>query len=112
MTPKIKQRMLQRIIGAAVGCLLFCMLFLMLPAEFHSLIGPLGGLCMGFCVDYKWKTAVNCLGALMIASNMYGLSYSVVLRLTDTLIGVVFAVCFFFVYERVFMEKARMAKRS
>lgn len=112
LTPKIKQRMLQRIIGAAVGCLLFCMLFLMLPAEFHSLIGPLGGLCMGFCVDYKWKTAVNCLGALMIASNMYGLSYSVVLRLTDTLIGVVFAVCFFYMYERVFMEKARMAKRS
>ncbi|WP_461810699.1 FUSC family protein [Faecalimonas sp.] len=99
-TPKIKERFMQRLIGAVAGSTLFFCIYSILPVGLHSVIGPLGGFCLGFCADYKYKTALNCLGALMIASDIYGVKYSIFLRIADNIIGVVFAVVFFYVYER------------
>lgn len=103
--PRIKERMLQRLIGAVAGSFLFFVLYRLLPAQMHGIIGPLGGFCLGFCVDYKYKTAMNCLGALMIASQLYGLQSSIYLRITDTIIGIVFAFCFYCIYEKYVAQK-------
>ena len=57
-------------------------------------MGPLGGLCLGFCTDYRYKTAMNCFGALMLGTGIYGLQGAVILRFVDTCLGVVFALVF------------------
>ena len=87
-------RFRQRIVGAAAGCCAFFVLYLVLPESLHSLMGPLGGLCLGFCTDYRYKTAMNCFGALMLGTGIYGLQGAVILRFVDTCLGVVFALVF------------------
>ena len=69
-------------------------IYLVLPESLHSLMGPLGGLCLGFCTDYRYKTAMNCFGALMLGTGIYGLQGAVILRFVDTCLGVVFALVF------------------
>lgn len=107
---KIKEKFSQRLIGVAFGSIIFCLLYSLFPDNLKSMIGPLGGFCLGLCVDYKYKTAMNCLGALMIASNLYGMPFSIALRLIDTLIGVSFALIFYLIYEKVVMSNLPNAK--
>lgn len=106
--PKIKQRFVQRLTGVVAGSALFYFIYQLLPMEGHGFIGPLGGFCLGFCVDYKFKTAMNCLGALMLASEIYGIQTSILLRISDTVIGVVFAFIFYFMYEHFISGKLCM----
>lgn len=87
-------RFWQRIAGAAAGCGAFWVLYLLLPESMRPLLGPLGGLCLGFCTDYRYKTAMNCLGALMLGAGIYGVRGAVVLRMADTLLGVTFGLVF------------------
>ena len=96
---------MQRFIGVIAGSVLFYFVYCLLPMELHSMIGPLGGFCLGFCVDYKYKTALNCFGALMIASQIYGLQSAILLRIADTIIGIIFAFLFYYIYERYIYEK-------
>ncbi|WP_329384621.1 FUSC family protein [Anaerofustis butyriciformans] len=102
---KIKERFMQRFIGVIAGSVLFYFVYCLLPMELHSMIGPFGGFCLGFCVDYKYKTALNCFGALMIASQIYGLQSAILLRIADTIIGIIFAFLFYYIYERYIYEK-------
>lgn len=97
----ISKRSLNRIIGAASGCLLYYILHRMVPASLVSLLGPFGGFLIGFCTDYRYKTAVNCLGALMIAERLYGLAPAIGLRLYNTVLGVVFALVFAWLFHIV-----------
>ena len=94
-------RFRQRIAGAAAGCAAFALLYLALPAGLRPLLGPLGGFCMGFCTDYRYKTAMNCFGALMIGAGLYGLSGAVALRLADTVLGAAFGLCFAALFHRL-----------
>lgn len=105
--PRIKERFIQRFIGVLAGSVLFYLVYQLLPMKFHDIIGPLGGFCLGFCVDYKYKTAMNCLGALFIASQLYGLQSSIILRISDTVIGIVFAISFYYLYEKFISSKIR-----
>ena len=82
-------RFWQRIIGAIAGSGVFYLLYLILPTSLHPLMGPLGGLCLGFCVDYRYKTAMNCFGALMLAAGIYGIQGAVILRIADTILGAI-----------------------
>lgn len=87
-------RFRQRIVGAVAGCFAFYVLHLVTPEALHSLMGPLGGLCLGFCTDYRYKTAMNCFGALMLGTGIYGLQGAVILRIVDTFLGVTFGLVF------------------
>lgn len=87
-------RFRQRIVGAVAGCCAFFVLYQVTPDALHSLLGPLGGFCLGFCTDYRYKTAMNCFGALMLGTGIYGLSGAVLLRIADTILGVTFALVF------------------
>lgn len=90
----VSTRFRQRIIGAVAGSCAFYILYRLTPEAFHSLMGPLGGLCLGFCTDYRYKTAMNCFGALMLGTGIYGLGGAVVLRIADTILGVTFGLLF------------------
>lgn len=103
-------RFRHRIIGAVAGCCAFYILFLFTPPAFHPLLGPLGGLCLGFCTDYRYKTAMNCFGALMLAAGIYGLREAVILRIVDTVLGVTFALIFAALFHR--LAAARLLSRS
>lgn len=94
-------RFWQRIVGAVAGSCAFYILYRITPESFHSLMGPLGGLCLGFCTDYRYKTAMNCFGALMLGAGIYGLQDAVVLRIADTLLGVTFGLVFAAIFHRL-----------
>lgn len=106
--PKINERFLHRIIGVISGSILFYIVYSIIPNSLHIIIGPLGGFCLGFCTDYRYKTALNCFGALMLASGIYGLHSAIILRIIDTLVGIVFAICFYYLYELVIGKKYKL----
>lgn len=99
------ERFWHRLIGTVVGSSLFYLLTLILPTSLHSLLGPIGGFCLGFCTDYRYKTAINCFGALMIASSIYGIHGAVLLRIWDNFLGITFSLCFIFLYHYLFESK-------
>ena len=94
-------RFRQRIVGAVAGSCAFFVLYQVTPEAFHPLMGPLGGLCLGFCTDYRYKTAMNCFGALTLGTGIYGLQGAVILRIADTLLGVTFGLIFAAVFHRL-----------
>ncbi len=94
-------RFRQRIVGAVAGSCAFFVFYLVIPEAFHPLMGPLGGLCLGFCTDYRYKTAMNCFGALMLGAGIYGLQGAVILRIVDTVLGVIFGLVFASLFHRL-----------
>ena len=94
-------RFRQRIVGAVVGSGAFWLLYLLTPEALHPLMGPLGGFCLGFCTDYRYKTAMNCFGALMLGTGIYGLEEAVLLRIADTVLGVTFGLIFASLFHRL-----------
>lgn len=94
-------RFRQRIVEAIAGSFAFFLLYLVTPEALHPFMRPLGGLCLGFCTDYRYKTAMNCFGALMLGTGIYGLQGAVVLRIVDTVLGVVFGLVFAAVFHRL-----------
>lgn len=103
----VTTRFWQRIIGVFAGSGAYFLIYHIVPVPFHFLLGPLGGLCLGFCTDYRYKTAFNCFGALMLATGIYGLGNAVVLRITDTILGVLFALVFTFLFQKLVSERIR-----
>lgn len=96
-----KERLIQRMVGAVAGSLVFFLGYQIVPESLISLFGPLGGICMGFCTDYRYKTACNCLGALMMATSIYGMQESVFLRVANNFWGVIFGFAFLVLFQKV-----------
>ena len=96
-----KSRVGQRMAGAVAGSLIFFFGYQMTPEALRPIFGPLGGICLGFCTDYRFKTACNCLGALFMATSLYGVSGSVFLRVLNNLLGVAFGYVFLVLYQKV-----------
>lgn len=94
-------RFWQRIVGAVAGSCGFFLLYLVIPEGFRPLMGILGGLCLGFCTDYRYKTAMNCFGALMLGAGIYGLHGAVILRIMNTILGVTFGLVFAEVFHQL-----------
>ena len=105
---KIHEKFIHRFVGVMIGCGLFYVLYTFLPISMHWLVGPLGGFCLGFCTEYKYKTALNCLGALMLVAGIYGLENTILLRMIHTLVGIVFALSFYQVFEFLTNRKKRV----
>lgn len=78
---------LQRVVGAIGGSVAFLALYLALPDNIHTLLAPLGGFLLGLSADYKFKTAFNCFGALVLANGLFGIEASVLLRICDAIMG-------------------------
>lgn len=100
-TANIKERLWQRVLGVVVGSVLFFGVYQILPESMHTFLGPIGGLCLGFCTDYRYKTAINCFGALMLAAGLYGVQNAVLLRIQNNLLGVALGFAFIFLYQKI-----------
>lgn len=95
----IQDKSSHRLIGVLIGTMLFYLVYSFVPPSLYVLIGPIGGFCLGFCGAYLSKTVFNCFGALIMGASIYGLEGSVMLRISDTLIGVVFALGFYYLFN-------------
>ncbi|MBK5132766.1 FUSC family protein, partial [Enterococcus faecium] len=73
----LNTRATDRLLGTIIGMLSFILLSMYLPIEILSL---LGGICLGFCSSYRYKTVFNCIGALTIASQIYGIPQTLAMR--------------------------------
>lgn len=74
-----------------VGSVLFNILATVVPPSLRWLFDPAAVLCAGFSSTYFWTTVLNCFGALLLATSVYGLLSSVMLRIYDNLVGALFA---------------------
>ncbi len=101
----IHEKFSNRLLGVILGSALFYMIYLIVPARYYFLIGPVGGMCLGLCSKYTYKTVLNCFGALALAASMYGIGNAVLLRIFDTLAGIFGALLFFYLYDRFILHK-------
>ncbi len=113
---QIKERCWQRVLGVIAGSALFFVIYQLTPDSMHSLLGPLGGFCLGFCSQYYHKTMINCLGALLIAAGIYGAPGAALLRIQNNLLGVLFGFVFILVYhkltDKLFQPQSTMETNS
>ena len=90
----MKVRVRERIIGNVCGGLCFLILYHILPPFLYSNIGIIGGIGVGFSVNYGWQAVFNTFGALAIATESFGLSSAIILRILQNIYGVIFALAF------------------
>ena len=102
---KVNEKFGQRLVGVVLGSAAFYVIFKLVPVQFHFVMGPLGGILLGFCAEYKYKTAMNCLGALMMATGIYGLEYSVILRILNNFFGAAFGFAFSLLYHKLITSR-------
>lgn len=98
-TPQIghmKHRLLWRIVGNVGGGLCFLLLYHLLPASVYAYIGILGGIGVGLSATYGWQAVFNTFGALAVATEAFGLTESIHLRVLQNVYGVLFAYLFCF----------------
>lgn len=100
-----QQRAFHRVFGVLLGSLLFGIVAYFLPVTHHFLLGPLAGLCIGFSATYFWNNVLNCFGALLLASSLYGLPGAIVLRIGDNLLGAGYALLFILFFECLLRQK-------
>ncbi|MDH2476000.1 FUSC family protein [Clostridium perfringens] len=100
----IHDRLINRAIGATIGSLLFGIVYYITPSSMTFLFGPISGLCIGLCTSYFYKTIFNCFGALMMASSIYGVHDSIILRIENNLIGLLFGYIFFHIFQMLFVK--------
>lgn len=96
---EIKKRLLDRVLGVVAGSLLFLLVYQITPKALHGFLGILGGLCLGFCAKYRFKTVLNCFGALLTATSLYSIQGAVALRILNNILGVLFGYLFFFFFQ-------------
>ena len=105
----LKGRFWERLLGIIGGSALFAAIYLILPPSMHSIMGPLGGLLIGFAATYHAKTAINCLGALLMASSVYGGKSAILLRIGNNIFGLLLGLLLIWVYDmlidRRFIDK-------
>lgn len=85
------RRGVERGAGVVVGSALYWALSAVAPPSAHGAFGPAAGVCMGFSSRYFWNNVLNCFGALLLASAVFGTAGSAVLRVEENLAGIAFA---------------------
>ena len=101
----LHERMRDRAVGAIVGSLLFGLIYSLTPPSLSFLFGPVSGLCLGFCSNYRYKTIFNCFGALLMASSIYGVHDAVLLRIFNNLVGLLFGCVFFYIFQKILVKR-------
>lgn len=95
------ERIKDRVIGVIIGSVTFLAVYTIIPSSYLSLIGPISGLCLGLCASYKWSSILNCFGALLLASSIYGGVDATFIRIENNVLGCLFALIFYYVFEKI-----------
>lgn len=113
MTPLIKDctyRELRRAPFNIVGGLLFLALYHLLPEGMLPYLGIIGGIGVGFSASYSFQNIFNALGALMIATELFGPIPAVILRIFANAFATVYCIGFNVIWEKV--RNARFLKKA
>lgn len=97
----VQKRAWHRISGVITGSLLFFVVYHVTPETLRPVLGIVGGICLGFCAEYRYKTVLNCFGALSTASSLYGIGGAVALRMFDNILGILFGYIFFLLDQQL-----------
>lgn len=109
MVSDMKYRVHRRIIGNIGGAFCFIVLYFVLPPSIYTYIGIIGGIGVGLSATYGWQAVFNTFGALAIATEAYGLTHAVGLRVFQNVFGVIFAFMFCLVFHWL-LEKVMVKK--
>lgn len=101
-THDIKQRFYDRLIGVVLGSVLFSVVLQLTPPSATFILGPMGGLALGLCSSYRYKSLFNCFGALALASGIYGIHDAVIFRILNNLIGLIFGYVYYIISIKIF----------
>lgn len=99
------ERIKDRMVGVIIGSSVFLIVYLIIPNSYLSLIGPISGLCLGLCASYRWSSILNCFGALLLASSIYGGYEATFLRIQNNVLGCIFAFIFYYIFEKILESK-------
>lgn len=84
-----------------IGCILFICLYHILPKGLLPFLGILGGIGVGFSASYSFQNIFNALGALMIATDLFGLYYAVFLRIAANVFATLYCILFNKLWEGI-----------
>lgn len=101
-THDIQQRFYDRLIGVVLGSVLFSVVLQLIPPSATFILGPIGGLALGLCSSYRYKSLFNCFGALALASSIYGIQDAVIFRILNNLIGLTFGYVYYLISMKLF----------
>ena len=104
----VKTKVKGRIIGNIAGALCFLVLYFVLPESIYSNIGIIGGIGVGLSVTYGWQAVFNTFGALAVATEMFGLSTALFLRVFQNVYGAVFALILFAAFNWIVSRVSEM----
>ncbi len=107
----MQSRVRGRIIGNIAGVLCFFVLYTYLPSAIYAYIGVIGGIGVGFSAKYGWQAVFNTFGALAIASQLYGVSAAMGLRVFQNVFGVLFALGFCLIFNWI-MQRTQCAQQT
>lgn len=97
------ERAVDRIIGSLIGCVLFIGISQFIPFNW---VGILGGLALGVCSTYRYKTVFNSFGALAITASLFGVPGAVTIRIFENILGVCLGIMYIGVTE-ILIRKIR-----
>ncbi len=114
LSKDVHERFLERIEGIVIGSLAFWCLVKILPnpESWLTFIGLIGGVFLGFCAKYRWKTIIICFGALATAAPIYGLYTVPFLRITNNVMGAVFAMLYVDAFDALVVRHLPMTKKK
>ena len=92
-----------------LGSLIFVVLYLVLPKSMYPYIGIIGGIGVGYSAGYAWQTVFNTFGALSIASNLFGMTGAVILRIGANVFASVYTVVIDKLLNKIFENSTELS---
>lgn len=94
-------RVVSRVLAVVIGSILYGYVSSFICEKYTFIIGPVAGLLLGLSGTYFWNNVLNCFGALLLASEIYGIEGSIYYRIENNIIGVAVAMIVFFVFRKL-----------
>ena len=84
-------------------------LYVVLPKSMYPYIGIIGGIGVGYSAGYAWQTVFNTFGALSIASNLFGMTGAVILRIGANVFASVYTVVMDKLLNKIFENSIELS---
>ena len=84
-------------------------LYVVLPKSMYPYIGIIGGIGVGYSAGYAWQTVFNTFGALSIASNLFGMTGAVILRIGANVFASVYTVVMDKLLNKIFENSTELS---
>lgn len=94
-----------RVSGVIIGSVLFGLAMSSIPEQLTFILGPLAGLLIGFSASYWGNSVLNCFGALILASSIYGTHSAILFRIQNNFLGAFFAIIIVLLFNQLVDSK-------